>query len=132
MTPSTELISLPSIQEPQQANVLEDYVGLCARRWRLITLCAVGAAVGAALWSLMLKPTYQAPRGTPSSRAARESVTHGVIASPRARRAVRHGDGAFRHGFLATPSSICIVVSGCRMIPMNCPIPSSGQPSAVR
>ena len=60
MNPSTELISFPAIQEPQQANVLEDYVGLCAHRWRLITLCAVGAAVGAAVWSLMLKPTYQA------------------------------------------------------------------------
>lgn len=60
MNPSTELISFPSIQEPQQVKVLEDYVGLCAHRWRLITLCAVGAAVGAAVWSLTLKPIYQA------------------------------------------------------------------------
>ncbi len=60
MNPTTEIMSYPAITETQRSNPLEDYLGICRRRWVLITLCAVGAAVVAAVCSVLLKPTYQA------------------------------------------------------------------------
>lgn len=63
MNPSAEIIPFPDITETHQSslsNPLEDYLGILLRRWLLITLCAIGAATIAAVWSLSLKPTYQA------------------------------------------------------------------------
>lgn len=60
MNAITDMTFRSATEEERSSSVLQSYLTICKRRWWVIGVCAIGAAVLAAGWSFYVKPIYQA------------------------------------------------------------------------